>query len=204
MKLISQGAEAKIFLIEESIIKDRFRKRYRHKELDEKLRGFRAKREAKVLEKLYGMDFPVPQVLDVRRNKLVIEQIKGKLVKDIFDEELKNKRLLSRLSREIGKKIAFLHSHDIIHADLTTSNMILTDEIFFIDFGLSYFSAKIEDKAVDLHLLERALESKHHKIFRECFANVLRGYGSYDKSGEVIARLDEVRMRGRNKAKMGS
>ena len=39
--------------------------------------------------------------------------------------------------------------------------MIKGDEISFIDFGLSFFSTKVEDKAVDLHLLKRALDSKH-------------------------------------------
>ena len=38
-------------------------------------------------------------------------------------------------------------------------------KVYFIDFGLGFFSNKTEDKAVDLHLLKQALESKHYQIF---------------------------------------
>jgi Kae1-associated kinase Bud32 len=199
MKLISQGAEAKIYSSKGNVVKDRFKKKYRHEELDEKLRKFRVKGEAKILEKLYGLDFPVPRVLNIEKTKIVIEKLKGKLVKDVFDKADKKKIL--KLSKEIGKKVAFLHSNDVIHADLTTSNMILTDEIYFIDFGLSYISSKVEDRAVDLHLLERALESKHHKVFKDAFSKVLVGYKSYSLASEVLSRLEQVRMRGRNKGK---
>ena len=54
--------------------------------------------------------------------------------------------------------------------------MILDKEIKFIDFGLSFFSAKEEDKAVDLHLLRQALESKHHEKWEDCFKAALKGY----------------------------
>ena len=62
----------------------------------------------------------------------------------------------------IGESVARIHQKDIIHGDLTTSNMIFKNEkVFFIDFGLGYISRKIEDKAVDIHLLKQALEAKH-------------------------------------------
>ena len=62
-KLTAQGAEAKLFFEENRIIKNRFAKKYRIKEIDNKLRGFRTRREAKVLEKLRAIDFPVPKVI---------------------------------------------------------------------------------------------------------------------------------------------
>ena len=106
------------------------------------------------------------------------------------------------LSEEIGEKIGTLHQNDIIHGDLTTSNMILEKEIKFIDFGLSFFSAKVEDKAVDLHLLRQALESKHHEIWEKCFESALKGYkNSYPQHQEILSRLKEVESRGRNKGK---
>ena len=52
MKLLSQGAEAKLFLEEGKVKKDRFPKSYRIKELDATLRGQRTRKEAKILEKL--------------------------------------------------------------------------------------------------------------------------------------------------------
>ena len=80
--------------------------------------------------------------------------------------------------------------------------MILDKEIKFIDFGLSFFSHKEEDKAVDLHLLRQALESKHFKIWVECYSEALKAYSKECKQGEeVIARLEVVESRGRYKHK---
>ncbi|MBI2654330.1 Kae1-associated serine/threonine protein kinase [Candidatus Woesearchaeota archaeon] len=200
-KLIAQGAEAKLFLEEDKIIKNRFKKSYRIKEIDEKLRGFRTRREAKVLQKLEGIGFPAPRVIksDDKEN-IVIEKIEGKLVKDILENSDYKK-----LCGEIGRKIAILHNNSIIHGDLTTSNMILNKEIYFIDFGLSFFSDKAEDKAVDLHLLKEGLESKHYKIWEECFKCALDAYKKEaKKSFETLKRLEVVEKRGRYRAKKGS
>ena len=53
--IISQGAEAVIIKEGNNIIKNRISKSYRLEELDKKLRQFRTRREAKVLEKLQEM-----------------------------------------------------------------------------------------------------------------------------------------------------
>ncbi|MBS3157901.1 Kae1-associated serine/threonine protein kinase [Candidatus Woesearchaeota archaeon] len=240
-KLISQGAEARIYEAEiagnyktnnnednknnngyykiKVIIKDRFRKTYRHEALDRQLRNSRARREAKVLEKLAALDFTVPRVIefDDKNSILKIEKIEGRLVKEVLDENAKKTKFIKSICDEIGQKIAFLHLHGIIHDDLTTSNMILANNandkiknntIYFIDFGLSFFSAKVEDKAVDLHLIERALESKHYKIFKDCMKAVVDGYlkayaaaGKKEIGNQILARLESVKERGRNKAK---
>src|SRR3990167_6704718 len=200
-KLIALGAEAKLFLEGNKIIKNRFPKSYRIREIDDKLRGFRTRREAKILQKLAAINFPAPKLLkNDERENLIIERIDGKLVKDILD-----KSDYKKLCSEIGKKIAILHNNSIIHGDLTTSNMIFNKEIYFIDFGLSFFSGKAEDKAVDLHLLKEALESKHYKIWEACFKSVLEGYRKEaSKSGETLKRLEAVEKRGRYRAKHGS
>ena len=199
-KLISQGAEAKIFLEDKGVLKSRFQKGYRLPELDNKLRGFRTRREAKVLEKLRAIDFPAPKLIksDEKEN-LVIEKIEGKSVKEILDKDY------NKLASEIGKKIAILHNNSIIHGDLTTSNMIFNKEIYFIDFGLSFFSEKAEDKAVDLHLLKEGLESKHYKIWEDCFKTALDAYkNEAKKSHETLKRLEAVEKRGRYRMKKGS
>ena len=199
--IIAQGAEAKLFLEDGDILKNRFKKTYRIKEIDDKLRGFRTRREAKILQKLAAINFPVPKLINNDGEKnLIIEKIDGKLLKDVLnDSGYKN------LCAEIGRKIAILHNNSIIHGDLTTSNMILNKEIYFIDFGLSFFSDKAEDKAVDLHLLKEALESKHYKIWEECFKCALDAYKKEaKKSHETIKRLEAVEKRGRYRAKKGS
>ena len=75
-----------------------------------------------------------------------------------------------------------------------------TGEVNFIDFGLSFFSEKVEDKAVDLFLLDRALETTHLDVYPEIFENVLEGYQEeYDDADKVLSRLQLVEKRGRNK-----
>lgn len=200
-KLIAQGAEAKLFLEGNKVIKQRFRKSYRIREIDERLRGFRTRREAKILQKLEAMNFPAPRVVNSdEKEKLAIEKINGKLVKDVLEtSNYKN------LCSEIGRKVAILHNNSIIHGDLTTSNVILGKEIYFIDFGLSFFSEKAEDKAVDLHLLKEALESKHYKMWEDCFECALNAYKKEAKNSiEILKRLEAVEKRGRYRAKKGS
>ena len=197
MKLIAQGAESKLFLSGNKVVKDRFRKTYRIKEIDDRLRKFRTKREAKVLEKLQKMNFPVPKlIINNQKDIIEMEFIKGKLLRDILDDDY------MKLSREIGEKVAILHNNHIIHGDLTTSNMILNKEVYFIDFGLSFFSRKIEDKAVDLHLLKEALESKHSKIWKKSYKAALDSYAKKAVDGkEVLKRIKVVEKRGRYKGK---
>jgi TP53 regulating kinase and related kinases len=196
MELISRGAEAEIYLDKDKIIKKRIAKSYRIKELDSQLRKFRTKREAKIIQKL-PKEIPHPELLNVNDTSMTIEMslVKGEKVRDILDKNVS-------LCVDIGKKIALMHNAGIIHGDLTTSNMIYQDKLHFIDFGLSFFSEKVEDRAVDLHLLKQALESKHYRVFEEAFSLVMKGYKSESETfKEVKARFDQVELRGRNKAK---
>ncbi|MAG50631.1 Kae1-associated kinase Bud32, partial [archaeon] len=107
-----------------------------------------------------------------------------------------------KICEKIGKNISILHDNDIVHGDLTTSNMILKkDKVYFIDFGLGFISDKTEDKAVDLHLLKKALMTKHYRIFEKSFENVLKGYKENKDFKEVLNRLEKVESRGRYKRK---
>jgi len=198
MKLIAQGAESKLFLEKDRVIKNRFRKTYRIKEIDDRLRKSRTKREAKVLDKLQEINFPIPKLINNNgKDTLEIQYIKGKLLKNIL-----NKNNTIKLCKEIGNKVAILHNNNIIHGDLTTSNMIFNKKVYFIDFGLSFFSEKIEDKAVDLHLLKEALESKHSKIWEKSYKAALDGYVEKAVDGKkVLERIKIVEKRGRYKGK---
>ncbi len=193
MKLLKQGAESLIKLEDNKILKDRISKGYRIPELDSKIRKSRTKKEAKLLS---SANINVPKIFNVDEKNMNIEMeyLPGKLLKDIFDNLKTNERLA--LCKTLGEEISKLHSQDIIHGDLTTSNLILKDnKIYFIDFGLGFFSRKVEDKAVDLHLLKQALESKHYKTFKSSYNQILKSYNNK----EVIKRLDKVESRGRYK-----
>ena len=203
---IFRGAEAVIYLdIRENpyqpiIIKDRIKKDYRIKELDKKLRKFRTKREVKLLEKSSGI-INVPKVLSFSDFEIAIEFIDGKKLSEFLDGM--NDKEREKVCFSIGENLAKLHNNDLIHGDLTTSNIILKNkEIYFIDFGLGSFSNKIEDKAVDLHLLRQALKSRHYLHFEKSFEEVLKGYKKTSNNfNEVENRLQKVYERGRYKRK---
>ncbi len=206
MELLAQGAEAKIFRDKNKVIKERFSKAYRLKHLDESLRKFRTRREAKVLGRLEEMQFPAPKVHDFcdKRMQITMDFVVGEKVKDLL-AKLEEKDDYQRLAEGIGKNIAMLHHNNIVHGDLTTSNMLERDEdkkVAFIDFGLAQFSEKVEDKAVDLFLLERALASTHFdkpELFDLIVSHYKKEFPS--EAAAVLERLEAVRKRGRNKKK---
>lgn len=191
---IAQGAEARLFKTGNVVVKDRFVKTYRNKELDSKLRKSRTKREAKVLLKMKELGIPSSEYISNDETKIEMKFVDGRVLKEVFDSDF------NLFSRMIAKNIALMHKNGIIHGDLTTSNMIFGEELHFIDFGLSFFSDKVEDKAVDLHLLKQALESKHHQVFEKAFETVLDEYKkNYSEAENVVKRLEIVEKRGRYK-----
>lgn len=117
---------------------------------------------------------------------------------------------LERLAERIGRLLARMHDEDVVHGDLTTSNMLLRDsvgktdmDLVLIDFGLSYISALPEDKGVDLYVLEKAFLSTHPNT-EGLFEKLLKSYAaSSKKSPAVIKKLDKVRLRGRKRSMVG-
>jgi Kae1-associated kinase Bud32 len=196
MKFLNQGAEAKIFFEDGTIIKERVRKEYRHESIDNSIRKRNTRKEAKLLEKASKI-IPVPKVLNVcdKTMKIKMEMVEGRKLRDVVDS-VDRKDIFIRVGRKIGK----LHNAGIIHGDLTTSNMIINDKVYFIDFGLGFVSTKVEDKAVDIHLIKKALESKHYKHSEECFKYLIQGYKSEVKDFKsIMKRLEKVEKRGHYK-----
>jgi TP53 regulating kinase and related kinases len=198
-KTIAQGAEAVITLDENKILKNRIPKSYRIKELDEKIIKLRTRAESKILTKS-KKTLNVPEVLKTEDNKITMEFIDGLKLSDNLNNLDKKEQI--RISQKIGTAVSKLHNENIIHGDLTTSNMILKkDKIYLIDFGLGYQNGKYEDKAVDLHLLKQALEAKHFEFHKELFESFKRGYLKINEteSKKVLERLIAVEKRGRYK-----
>ncbi len=194
--ILAQGAEAIISLNNNQITKNRIKKSYRLPVLDEKLRKRRTKSEAKIINKLRSI-INVPKIISADQNKIIMEYINGKKLSDNLDD-LENK---NEIAEQIGKEIAKLHDNDIIHGDLTTSNMIYKEkenQVYFIDFGLGFHSKRIEDKAVDLHLIRQALEAKHFLYWKQLFEHIIKGYDSKDKN-KILEQLKKVEARGRYK-----
>ncbi|WP_456449974.1 Kae1-associated kinase Bud32 [Palaeococcus sp. (in: euryarchaeotes)] len=212
MELIKQGAEARIYLAsfkelyfplgtEKVIIKDRIPKKYRIKEIDEKLRRERTVREARILYKAkeFGVNVPHIYEVDLKDMRIVMEFIEGERLKELLDRVPMKERL--ELCKEIGRQLGKIHEAGIVHGDLTTSNMILKGgKIYFIDFGLADFDPTLEAQGVDLHLLKRAMESTHYKWFDKGFEAVLQGYAEIrgkEKTDEVKEKIGEIESRGR-------
>lgn len=192
MKEIARGAEAVLYEDKETVVKHRLKKTYRIKELDDELRKQRTRREANLLKKL---SIPHPRLIETdEKEKIVMQRIKGDKLREVLDKK-------PILARRVGELVAEMHNNHIIHGDLTTSNMILDNkgEIVFIDFGLSFQSHKIEDKAVDIHLFKQALNSKHHKVYEEALKEFFEGYKQAENYKGVLERLKNVESRGRYK-----
>jgi len=195
-KVLAKGAEATITLDKDKIIKNRLKKSYRISIIDEKLRKSRTRSEAKIINKLSSI-IPVPKILKTDEKQTIeMEFINGKKLSETL-ENLDYKKIC----RLIAENLTKMHDQGIIHGDLTTSNMIFQEnKVYFIDFGLAFHSQKIEDKAVDLHLLEQALEAKHFTIYQECIKIILDNYKP-EKYKEIIQRIKIIESRGRYKDK---
>lgn len=194
MELISHGAEAKLLKVNKNTLrKIREAKTYRINEIDYKLRKFRTRREFKVLGKLYDNNVLVPKPIELNDKEFYfdLEFIEGSVLKNIVNE-----KLLSNAFSEIIK----MHSLDIIHGDLTTLNFIVKkDKAYIIDFGLSEFTNKIEDKAVDLNLFFTCIKNEHPNLISEK-NKLLKKYSSKVERGvDILKRLEQIEHRGRNK-----
>ena len=214
-KLIKQGAEARVyvgsFLGRQVIIKERFPKSYRVAALDQKLTRTRMAQEARSMarSRRHGIRTPAVYHLDFERRLIYMEYVtEGLLMKEhvnSLDVDQDGDALVD-LMRIIGDVLARLHDANVIHGDLTTSNMIFnpaTRDLSLIDYGLSFVSALPEDKGVDLYVLERAFLSTHPTT-EPLFQELLDSYASTSKNASaVIKKLDEVRLRGRKRKMVG-
>ena len=189
--LIAKGAESNIikssYMDEDAVIKSRIPKSYRIPEIDNKIRKSRCKLEAKLLSdaKRAGVRTPILYDVDLDEKSILMEAIDGVMLKDVIDDNLAFKT---------GLEIAKLHSADIIHGDITSSNIMLRDgELVFIDFGLGRYSDLEEDKAVDLLVLKKSLQSIDYEKAVSYFNSVLKGYGN----SKIIDKISDIEHRGR-------
>jgi tRNA A-37 threonylcarbamoyl transferase component Bud32 len=188
-----------------ALIKSRMAKGYRIRELDMRLRVERTRMEARLLHRAKLAGVPCPTVLEVSDHEITMERLKGR-------------RPGMELSgcREAGRLLAKLHGADIIHGDYSPANLIVSKKggskgcqgcratlhtrgataplvtvgsFYVIDFGLGFVSNDVEDKAVDVFTMLRALEKKGKQ---DAF---VEGYGHYEKAKAVLKRVETVEKR---------
>jgi Kae1-associated kinase Bud32 len=197
MELLYEGAEAQILKVNDTTLKKiRLPKKYRIEILDKRLRKSRNRREFKVLSKLLEKNTNVPKPYELIDNKddeisFTFEYLKGDVLKKVL-----TKNLLEKAFNQIIK----MHKLEIIHGDLTTLNMIEKNkEIYLIDFGLSEFSHKYEDRAVDLHLFFNCIKNEHPDLYSQKEKLEQEYINKCEFGQKVIDRLNKIELRGRNK-----
>jgi TP53 regulating kinase-like protein/N6-L-threonylcarbamoyladenine synthase/protein kinase Bud32 len=199
---IAKGAEAElfasVFLGRETLTKVRSPKRYRVTELDNDIRSSRTRNEARLMKEARkaGVRTPVVYDVDMKIFSITMELVKGVKVKEKLDGDPNS---AAEICRMIGASVAALHNSGICHGDLTTSNMILTEDrrICLIDLSMGRTKAELEDMGVDMRLLERAFTSAHPDL-KDAFSELMRTYLSIKKEPEKLLRkIEEIKNRGR-------
>ncbi len=198
-KFYKKGAEAELIQINFdnniAINKKRIVKNYRNLKLDLNIRKKRTRAEAKLIKEASKV-VNTPRILKVNENsfEIIMEYLTGVRVKEIIEQK-------KELCFLIGQEIKKLHLVGIVHGDLTTSNIIYINDknskdfgkIFFIDFGLGYFSKKIEDLATDLVVFKKTFNSTHSTLKNE-WKLVMKGYSP---SEQIIKQMEKIEKRAR-------
>ena len=241
--LLSQGAEGKIyigeFLSKKCLVKERFKKKYRVEELDKKLTKERMLSESRNILRASKKGIKVPTIyfVDLTERKIYMEYLENSCQLKIILQSIYSlpdispyESFLEKISQDLGDMLSKLHSENLIHGDLTPSNILLKikddtgsdllnnaeklilekknyDDMYLIDFGLSSVSlstsSALEDKAVDLYVLKRAMISSNPKS-EELFDKAMNIYKNKCQNGEeIINKYKNVEMRGRKKLCFG-
>ena len=197
-KLFRKGAESELYIVDwygqKAILKIRIPKRYRHPSIDLALRKQRTLHEANIMSsvKMFDVETPFIYFLNSNSFEIIMEYIIGNTLKNIFSP---------KYCVNVGEVIAKLHTNNIIHGDITTSNFIVTPDnrLIMIDFGLSFFSERLEDKAVDIRLFKEILTSVHVDCSKTSFDNFIVGYSKIygKKSLKILNLVNEIEQRGR-------
>jgi Kae1-associated kinase Bud32 len=201
MKLLRKGAEAELYLSKadgkQVLLKKRVRKGYRCNELDEEIRSSRTGLEARLLSEARKLGIRTPRVYSVDKvgSEIAMEFIEGSRVKDVL-----GRKNFKAICNKIGENIAKMHSFDLVHGDLTTSNILLHNNgLFFIDFGLGSRSRKVENKAVDLLVFRKTFEATHAELMPKGWEKIIEGYlaGMSPEGKRVVEHIAAIEKRAR-------
>jgi TP53 regulating kinase-like protein len=175
-----------------AISKIRIPKAYHQRTLDENLRRRRTISESRMLSlsKEFGLKTPYVYFVDPIRAEIVMEFVPGTRA---------SKVLTSKICFNIGRFVSTLHLHNIIHGDLTPANFIANRKITMVDMGLSFYSTRMEDKAMDIRLFKEILKSTFYNSFSKFFNEFLDGYQSVNSKEleKILRRIDIIESRKR-------
>ncbi|MDP6869979.1 MAG: KEOPS complex kinase/ATPase Bud32 [Candidatus Poseidoniaceae archaeon] len=189
-EILHVGAEAEItagtWFSKPAIQKIRRKRTWRHPDLDYRLTRKRMNSEVKLMIKLHSIGVPVPAIWDVdfENASIVMQKIEGKQLFEILNNGISDAELL----KKVGKAIRYLHRNAIIHGDLSTNNILISQngEPYLIDLGLASMEYELEGYGIDLHVLHEILRASHPSI-DDAMKIVIEGYLELDiELGDVI------------------
>ena len=185
------GAEAEVisgtWYGRPAVLKKRRPRGWRHPDLDASLTKKRMTNEIKLTIWLARRGAPVPAIwdVDIDESKIIMERIEGKPLIEILQSNEHDEKLLI----DVGKAIRELHRNAVNHGDLSTNNILITNqrEVVLIDLGLSSREYDLEGFGIDLHVLHEILRASHPEV-KGAMDLVLKGYIALDEElGEPIA-----------------
>jgi Kae1-associated kinase Bud32 len=204
--LVSRGAEASLHRVEwmglPALRKEREAKSYRPRALDERLRRERTRNEVRLLieARRLGVRTPILYDIDLASHRLILEQLPGPTLKDLLDAAGEDAAPVEPPVRSLGVALGRLHAGGIAHGDLTSSNVLYPEgpsgSPALIDLSMGMRGAGLEEKGIDLHLVEEDLKGLHPQgeALLQAF---VAGYreGNPQGQAEVRRRSREIRSR---------
>ena len=200
--VLHEGAEATVtsgsWLGKPAVLKTRRARGYRHPDLDRRLTRQRLASEARVLGRLHDLGFPAPSLIDLDQDEacILMSKIEGRpLYESLRDGSSDNGSLES-----LGHLIRRLHEAGFSHGDLTTHNVLVSEDgrLHLIDFGLARQSPELEHLGLDLQVLKECLTASHSVLGGAVDAFV-RGYldgdsspSGFESASSVIQRFKKI------------
>ncbi|MCI4363185.1 MAG: Kae1-associated serine/threonine protein kinase [Thermoplasmata archaeon] len=205
-KPVARGAEAALTRVEwlglAALRKDRDSKAYRPKPLDDRLRKERTRNEARLLREARGLGVRTPIVydIDLPRHRLVLEELPGPTLKELVQADGADLAELGAPVRSFGEALGRLHAGGMSHGDLTSSNVLYpagaSGAPAFVDLSMGARPASLEERGIDLHLVEEDLAGLHAKgnlLYRQ----FLEGYSAGNPAGAEEVRQRAKAIKGR-------
>ena len=200
--VLHEGAEATVtagsWLGKPAVLKTRRARGYRHPDLDRRLTRQRLTAEVRILGRLQGLGFPAPSLMDVDQEAawILMSRIEGRPLYDSLKDGTSDVESLERL----GSIIRSLHEAGVSHGDLTTHNVMVSEDgqLHLIDFGLARQSPELEHLGLDIQVLNECLTASHSVVGGAVDA-VVRGYLEGDNAppdvepaNQVIGRFQKI------------
>lgn len=205
MELFHRGAEADLFTSQfaswKVVVKKRVPKHYRDKTLDSMIRRQRTITESSLMHESRRSGVRTPSLfgIDLDNTTIMMVFIPGSLARDSLDEMKSQQKIAVFTS--LGEQVGLMHEGGIVHGDLTTSNIIISEDTpYVLDFGMAHRSVQTEDRAVDLHLMQRSITTSHKANATICSTSLHKGYRrAMGETGarSVIRKAAEIARRGR-------